>query len=139
MQQDTKYIELIPTKLPQVFDVELRLPFKTARLGRLDLTGEGCFRSKRKTEHIHNKLHAWGVNAQIVEQHQFKWISIICNGKEYITSKLFLIQFGKRLTFKNYDAQYFLLLDLFGIDLVKEFEKHEEMKPKQLALFTEAA
>jgi hypothetical protein len=138
MQQDTKNIQLIP-KSPNVFDVELRLPFKTVRLGKIDYLGEGCFRSKRKWDNRHKKLHSWGVNAEVVEHNQFKWISIICDGKEYITSKPFLIQFAKRLTFKNWDAQYFLPVELWGIDLVKEFEKQEEMKPEQLTLFTEAA
>ncbi len=136
--QEQYRITLAPTKHPSIFIVELRLPFKTVYPGKLDLSGQGCFRAKRKREHIHKKLQSWGVCAEVVDRYDFKWISILCDGQEYITSKHFLLRFGRRLTFQNYEAQYLLPLDLWRLDAVREFEKQEARKPEQLSIFQAA-
>jgi hypothetical protein len=128
-------VVLTPSKKPWIFNVELHLPFKTVYPGKLDLSGEGLLRMKRKPEYIHRKMNAWGVCAEVIEQHEFKWICITCAGREYVTSKAFLTRFGKRLTHRNYEAQYFLELPLWGIEAVREFEKCEARKPQQLSFF----
>lgn len=139
--QEQNRISLVPSKNSSIFNIELHLPFKTVYPGKLDYSGEGYFKSKRKPQHIHQKLHAWGVNAEILERYQFKWIYIISNGMEYITSKEFLFRFGKRITYRNYETQYFLPLEMWGLDAVREYEKQEAKKPQQLSFFqsTQAA
>jgi hypothetical protein len=132
-------VELTPTNQPHVFRVQLRLPHKTVHPGTLDLGGEGRFKCRRQPEHILRKLNAWGVNAEIVDRFPIKWISIICEGVEYITSREFIRRFGKRLTYREYEQQYILPLDLWGLDVVREFEKKESAKPTQLSLFGRVA
>jgi hypothetical protein len=134
-KQDTNLLDLISTQYPSVFDVLLKLEFKTKSIGKLDLNGKGCFSTKRKPKHIYRNSNAWGVNAELVERFNFRWISIICEDKEYITSKEFLQRFGKCHAFKDAEPQYFLPLELWGLDAVREFEKKQAIKPEQLSLF----
>ncbi len=134
--QNENRIHLIPTRNKSVFNVELRLPHKTVYPGKLDLSAEGCFRAKKKPEQVHEKLNAWGINAELVERFTFKWVSILCGGREYLTSTAVLRRFGKRLTFKNLDTQYFLPITMFGIDMVKELEKREAKESQQLCIFS---
>lgn len=129
-------IKLVSTKNPSVFNVQLRLPHKTVYPGILDFTGEGSFRCKRKPEHKYHKLDAWGVCAEVIDKHPVRWISIVCDGREYVTSRQFLLKFGRRITFKNYETQYLLPVNLWGLDLVRSFEKQEAA---QLSLFHEVA
>ena len=136
--QGENQISLAPTKHSSIFNVELHLPHKTVYPGKLDLSGEGCFRAKQKREHIHRKLNGWGVNAEVIERYEFKWISILCDGIEYLTSKDFLTHFGKRLTYRNFETQYILPIELWGVDAVREFEIREAMKPQQLSMFQAA-
>ena len=127
-------INLRPTKNPSVFRIELRLGFKTVYPGKLDFSGEGYFRSKRKPEHLHRRLNSWGVNAAVVEQHEFRWISILCDGKEYLTSRDFMLRFGKKLTYDHYETQFFLPLELWGVEAVRAFEGNNTMKHQILSI-----
>jgi|ERR1043166_5564001 hypothetical protein len=121
-------ISLRPTKNPAVFNVELNLPHNTVYPGKLDFSGEGRFILKRKAKHVHRKLRAWGINASVAEQYKVRWISILCDGREYITTREFLLHFGKRLTYAHCEAQYFLPLELWGVEAVREFERNEAMR-----------
>lgn len=136
--QEQTQIALRKRKNPNVFDVELHLQLKTVYPGKLDFSGEGTFRARKKPEHFHRNSGGWGVNAELLRRFKFKWISITCNGKEYITSKEFLLKFGKRCTYRDYEMQYFLPLELWGIDAVRAFEKSLASGPKQLKLFERA-
>ena len=133
--QATNRVHLIPTRNPSLFNVELHLPFKTAYPGKLDVSGQGCFRARKTLDQLHKKLNAWGVCAELVERFNFKWVSLLCEGREYITTTGFLRRFGKRLTYRNHEAQYFLPIGMWGVDAVQAFEKQEASRPEQLSIF----
>lgn len=129
-------LSLRPTRRRDIYKVILDLPSKRVRVGEIDSAGEGCFRCKRKREHLHRKFNAWGINAEVLSRWSFRWVSITCDGVEYKTTRTFLQQFGKAYTFSGYEKQLFLPLELWGIDVVKDYEKKQA---QQLQLFGDAA
>lgn len=48
-------IHLIPTKQPDVYQVQLSLDFQNRYIGKLDVTGDGTFSTNRKPEHLSEK------------------------------------------------------------------------------------
>lgn len=118
-------ISLSPTKHPSVWTVELRLPFETRYVGKLDKAGEGTFLSKRTEKHLHRKTNSLGVNLELLQRFDFRWICIEYCGRKLFTTKLYLLHYGKVFTFdkSGYESQVFLELNAWGHDKALEFEK----------------
>jgi hypothetical protein len=125
MQSNIQRIFLSPTKLSSVWTVELRLPFETRYVGKLDKAGDGTFLSKRKEKHLHRKTNSLGVNLELLQRFDFKYVCIEYCGRRLFTTKLFLLHHGKVFTFDKagFEAQVFLPLDDWGREKALEFEK----------------
>lgn len=119
-------LQLIPTKQPSIFNVQLNLPFETRYIGKLDTEGEGTFLTKRKEKHLFKKLNSIGINYSLLKDEfiPFKWIVIDYQSRKLITSRRYFLKHGQRYKFSNegFELQCFLSLDLFGIDKAREFE-----------------
>lgn len=129
------YIILKPIKNQNyVKKVNLVLNGKSKQIGKIDFAGDGTFTANKRNEsHLFRKTNSLGLSYGLLknESIKFKWIVIDYCGKKYVTSKEFLLKFGHVLHFNNYETQIFLPLNLFGINLVREFEKEEKNKPNQ--------
>jgi hypothetical protein len=125
LQSNIQRIILSPTKLKSVWTVELHLPFETRYVGKLDKAGEGIFLSKRTEKHLHRKTNSLGINLELLQRFDFKWICIEYCGLKLFTTKLFLLHHGTVFTFdkSGYESQVFLELDAWGQKKALEFEK----------------
>jgi hypothetical protein len=137
--QYTERIRLFPTKSPYVFTVGLRLDHQTRYIGKLDKAGEGTFISNKRTEaHLFEKLNALGVNKELCQRFNFRWVVVPYCDRKLWTSRLFLLHHGKAFSFgkKGFEPQCFLELHKWGIERAKAFEANLS---KQGNLFGEAA
>lgn len=136
--QHNQNLELLPTKHHHIFRVKLNLEFQTRYIGTLDMSGEGKFITERKEKHLLHKTNSLGLCEELLHSPniQFKWIIIQYEGKKLITSRLYFSTHSKVFTFKSFEKQYFLPLDLFGQFRAEEYEKSLS---KQLGLFEEVA
>jgi hypothetical protein len=137
-QSSTKKIFLNPTKLKSVWTVKLSLPFEQRYIGTLDQAGEKTFICKRKQKHLHRKTNSLGVNLELLQRFDFRWICIEYCSRKFITTKLYLLHHGKTFTFNKsgYETQVFMPLDAWGQEKAVEFEKHINC---QVNLFGEVA
>lgn len=137
-QLNIQKIFLNPTKHSSIWNVELRLPFETRYVGKLDKAGEGTFFCKRKEKHLHRKTNSLGVNLELLQRFDFKWICIEYCGQKLFTTKLYLLQLGKVFAFdkSGFESQVFLDLDSWGQGKALEFERQ---LCSQGSLFEEAA
>ncbi len=119
-------IFLSPTKHCNVWTVELHLPFETRYVGKLDKAGEGTFFCKRKEKHLHRKTNSLGINLELLQRFNFRWICIEYCGRKLITTKLYLLHHCKVFAFDKagYEAQAFLELDAWGQEKALLFERH---------------
>lgn len=126
MQQEyTKRIQLFPTKLPCIFTVGLKLDHETRFIGKLDKAGEGTFISIKRTDrHLFEKLDALGINRELCERFNFRWILVPFCGRKLWTSRLYILHHGKTFTFgkAGYESQLFLALDEWDSEKAKAFE-----------------
>ncbi len=138
LQSNIQRIILSPTKLKSVWTVELHLPFETRYVGKLDKAGEGTFICKRKEKHLHWKTNSLGVNLELLQRFDFRWICIEYCGRKLFTTKLYILHHGKVFTFdkSGFETQAFLPLEAWGQDKALEFERHLN---SQGNLFNEAA
>ena len=137
--QDTQNISLSPTKNPYIFIVGLKLDFETRYIGRLDKTGDGTFISNKRTEkHLFENLNALGINKELCERFNFRWILVPYCGRKLWTSRLYLLHHGKVLSFgkAGFKTQVFLALDEWSMERAKAFE---QALSRQTNLFEEAA
>ena len=135
MRQDknTKLIELIPTRYPSVFQVQLSLEMQTRYVGKLDTAGDGTFLTNRKPEHIFHKYGgehgSLGINHSLLtdETIPFKWLVIDFPGKKFVTSRLYMLTHGKCFKFgsQGFELQCFLPVDQFGLNKAREFEARQ--------------
>jgi hypothetical protein len=138
-KQYKQRIKLFPTKSAYVFTVGLRLDHETRFIGKLDKGGEGTFISNKRTEtHLFEKLNALGVNRELCERFNFRWVVVPYCDRKLWTSRLFLLHHGKAFSFgkKGFEPQCFLALHEWGIEKAKAFEANLS---KQGNLFGEAA
>lgn len=141
LQMQTKHnenLELLPTKYLHLFRVKLNLGFETRYIGTLDRSGEGKFLTDRKRKHLFRKTNSLGLNEELLTSNelQFRWVIINFEGKKMITSRMYFTTHSQVFTFRGFERQYFLPLNLFGIDKAEEYEKSIS---KQLGLFGEVA
>ncbi len=124
LQFNIQNIFLSPTKLSSIWTVELRLPFETRYVGKLDKAGEGTFLCKRKEKHLHRKTNSLGVNLELLQRFDFKWICVEYCGQKLFTTKMYLLNYGKVFTYeKSGDTQVFLPFDLWGEKKSLDYEK----------------
>ena len=125
LQSNIQKIFLSPTKLKSVWTVELRLPFQTRYVGKLDKAGEGTFICKRKEKHLHRKTNSLGMNLELLQRFNFRWIYVEYCGRKLLTTKLYLLHHGKVFTFdkSGFEAQVFLELDAWGQEKALDFER----------------
>lgn len=138
MNQYIQNIELIPTKFPYVFNVSLKLDHQTRYIGKLDKASEGTFSAKRTEKHLHRKTNSLGINLELLQRFNFKWIVISFCGNKLVTSRNYFLQYGKVFNFEKsgYEKQCFLTLDLWSEDKAQLFECSLS---QQGNLFNEAA
>ncbi len=136
--KSTKNLVPIPTKHPHIFKVQLKLEFQTRYIGTLDTSGEGKFLTDRKAKHLFKKTNSLGLNETLLTSPEidFKWIVINYEGKRLITTRLYFVTHSKVFVFSGFEKQYFLSLELFGLDKAEDFEKSV---CKQFSLFEEVA
>lgn len=136
--KSTKNLELLPTKHPHIFRVKLNLEFQTRYIGTLDTSGAGKFITERREKHLFKKTHSLGITESLLTSPDidFKFIIISFNGHKLITTRFYFVTHSKVFTFKGFEKQYFLPVELFGLD---KAEQHEKSLTKQLALFEEVA
>jgi len=138
-----KLIELIPTKYPSVFQIQLNLNMQTRYIGKLDTAGDGTFITQRKPEHIFHKYGgaqgSLGINHSLLidESIPFKWIVIDIDGHKLVTSRLYMLTHGKYFKFGNqgFELQCFLPINEFGISKARELEARQVIQEN---LFSEA-
>ena len=94
-------------------------------IGTLTADGQTYTKTIIPSLHIHRKSNSIGFNYQLLKQSSFKWIVVKAEGYEnLVTSRKYILQFGKYLYFKNegFEKQIFLPLSDFGIDKARQFE-----------------
>jgi len=136
--QHTKNLELVATKHPHIFRVKLNLEFQTRYIGTLDTSNGGKFLTERKEKHLFRKTNSLGLCEELLHSPDisFKWIIIDYEGKKLITTRLYFLTHSKVFTFKSFEKQYFLSLELFGQNRAEDYEKS---LGSQLGLFGEVA
>ena len=97
--QYTETLRLIPTKFSHVFDVQLLLPSETRYIGKLDEAGEGTFTAKRGAQHFYRKTGSFGINLELLQRFDFKWIVITYCGEELVTTREFMLHLGRVFSF----------------------------------------
>ncbi len=124
MAQYTQSLQLIPSKRAEVFKVVLTLESGTRRIGKLDKSGLGTFTAKRKEQHLHRLTNSLGVNLELLQRHEFKWIVIDFCGQTLVTTRNFILYHGRVMTFGRggYEPQCFLKLEHWGRDKAEAFE-----------------
>jgi hypothetical protein len=131
--KSNKLLELIPTKYPSVFRVQVNLEMQTRYIGKLDTAGEGTFLTNRKRKHIFRKYGrpegSLGINHSLLtdESIPFKWIMVEFEGRKLVTSRLYFLTHSKSFQFgkAGFELQSFLDLDKFGVNKAREFEAHQ--------------
>ena len=125
MEQFTKNLSLIPTKYPHVFNVQLKLDHETRYIGKLDKAGEGTFSTKRTPKLLFRKTNSLGINLELLQRFDFKWIVISYCGKRLVTTKNYFLSHGKVFTFRKagFEEQCFLPLDLWGAERAIAYER----------------
>ena len=137
--QSMQKISLLPTKSRHIFRVGLRLDFQTRYIGKLDKAGEGTFVSGKRTEkHLFRKFNALGVNLELLQCIDFRWIVVPYCGNQLWTSRLYLLERGKVYSFgrKGFEPQCFLPLPEWDYDKAKAYDASLS---GQGSLFEEAA
>lgn len=127
MQHKTnKLITLIPTKRPNIFTVQLNLPYQTRYIGELNTAGDGTFSTKRKEEHIFRKLNALGLSHSLLTDDRIKFSRIVfsLNGKKLYSSRAYYLKKGTAFQFSNksMELQMFVSLDKLNLGEVRRFE-----------------
>lgn len=135
--KNKKLLELIPTKYPSVFNVQLNLEYQTRFIGKLDTAGDGTFFTNRKPQHLFKKLNAIGINHSLLvdESIPFKWIVISFESRKLVTSRLYFLTFGKCFKFGNqgFELQCFLPIEKFGLNEAREFEARQVIQENLFA------
>jgi hypothetical protein len=109
--------------------VFLILPGKAYKpIRQIGYIKDRIFNTVRKPENQYfRNLNAVGLNYKLVSQGgaYFDFVKIEFGFQILETSRLFFLEYGSFLHFKNngLDKQIFLSLDKFGMDKVKEFDK----------------
>lgn len=136
--KSTKNLELVATKHSHIFRVKLNLEFQTRYIGTLDTSNGGKFITERKEKHLFRKTNSLGVNDELLNSPDvnFKYLIIDYEGKKLITTRLYFLTHSKAFTFKSFEKQYFLPVDLFGQSRAEDYEKS---LGSQLGLFGEVA
>lgn len=137
--ENTKLLELIPTKYPSVFKVQLNLEMQTRYIGKVDTAGDGTFLTARKPKHLFKKTNSLGINYSLLtdETISFRWIVIDYEGHKLVTSRLYMLTHGKCFKFgsQGFELQCFLPVDEFGLNKAREFEARQVIQEN---LFAEA-
>jgi hypothetical protein len=124
-KQYTERIQLFPTKSPYIFSVGLKLDHQTRYIGKLDRAGEGTFLSNKRTErHLFRKVGGLGINKELCERFNFRWILVPYCGRNLWTSRLFILHHGKTFAFgkAGFEAQLFLPLSEWSVERARAFE-----------------
>ncbi len=119
-------IQLLQTKHPHVFIVQLKLEHQTRYIGKIDVSGEGTFLTYRKEKHLFRKSNSLGLSYSLLsdENIKFKWIVISYNGQKLISTRNYFLKKGKAFQFSNkgFELQTFVSLDELNLQTVKRFE-----------------
>ncbi len=124
--KNKKLLELIPTKYPSVFNVQLNLEHQTRFIGKIDLAGEGTFTTSRTEKHLFRKTNSLGINYNLLADKKipFKWIVIDYCGRKLISTRNYFVKKGKAFQFckKGFELQIFVSVDELNIHKAREFE-----------------
>jgi hypothetical protein len=135
--ENKKQIELVPTKIPFFYNVQLNLDHQTRHIGKLDMAGEGTFLTNRKPEHLFKKLQAIGINHSLLvdEKIPFRWIVIDYQGRKLVTSRLYFLTHSKCFKFGNqgFELQCFLSVKDFDLSRAREFESKQVIQENLFA------
>lgn len=131
-------IILRETRYPYIKKVILRLNDKKREIGKLDSAGAGTFSTHRGAKHLFRKTNSLGVSLALLSNNNIKFNRIVIefrpNHKRLETTRDFFLAKGCVFTFKNFETQIFLPLELFGINIAREFEKQNSLT-HQTSLF----
>jgi len=129
-------VNLIPTRNPNRFKIQLLLPSETRYIGFLDSSGEGYFITEKKKQHLYRKFNSFGVSYDLLHNPniEFKWIVIRYQGDEFISTREYYLQKGKPTNFTNrgFELQLHVSLEELNIETVNKFEA---TRPIQFNLF----
>ncbi len=132
MDKNKNLIELIPTKYPSVFNVQLNLEHQTRFIGKIDFAGEGTFTTSRTERHHFRKTNSLGINYNLLadEKIPFKWIVIDYSGKKLISTRNYFLKKGKAFQFgkKGFEVQIFVCIDELNIHTAREFEASQTIQ-----------
>jgi len=137
--QESAGVILQETKRPGIHVVRLQTDKRAIPLGTLDTSGEGTFRCTKKPEHLHRALNGWGINAELIERHRFKWVCVVSEGREYKTTTDVIKRFGIQRAYPGYERQYILPLEQWGIEKLGALEMASLHSTSQLSFFGELA
>ncbi len=118
-------ISLAPTSITSIFDVLLRLPFQDKVIGQLDFRSDCTFLAKRNQKHLYRKSNSLGMNLELLERFPVHWVVIIYCGEKLVTSKDYLLHFGRIHSFEKtgFEKQVFLPLDQWGVEKAMKYEQ----------------
>jgi hypothetical protein len=114
-----------------MYTVGLKLDNQTRFIGKLDRAGAGTSISNGRTEkHLLKKLNAIGINRELCERFTFRWLLVPYCGHRLLTSRLYLLKYGKALTFHRagFECQLFLPLQEWDIEKAESFERTLELQ-----------
>lgn len=117
-------IKLVPTRRPNVWRIDLDLDHEMRHIGVLDTSGEGTLRLKRNERQIHRKTNSLGLNSELCERFNFRWIEVDFEGTLLKTTKKFFLAHSRICAFSKagFEKQRFMALTYWGFDKALEFE-----------------
>ena len=126
--KDNISIQLIPTKRPSIFKVQLQTESFARTIGILDKAFEGTYIKEVNLEkHKFNGRNSIGFCYKLLNEFNFRWIKIFLTDKRILeTTRLFVLEHGKVLDFKKagFEKQIFLDLNDFGYKRAKDWEEN---------------
>jgi hypothetical protein len=131
VQDPAALVSLIPGKRPSLFAVRLNT-FPVPRfIGELE--GNTYRKRIHSGPHTLHNAGAIGINAAVLTHPDIpvKWIAVDVDGTKLVTSKRFLLANGHPFKYRNYEPQFALPLDLWGVDKARAWEEEEDKRERQ--------
>jgi hypothetical protein len=122
--QASSRVTLVPTRRPNIWRIDLDLDHEQRHIGVLDTSGPGTLRLKRNEQQIHRKTNSLGINEELCERFNFRWIKVDLGGTLLQTTMKFFLAHSRVFTFSKagFEKQRFMALSDWGLDKALEFE-----------------
>jgi hypothetical protein len=134
MNKLSESVHLSQTKTPHLYKIFLEIGLRKLCIGQLDTSAEGTLILKKSKEQILKKINAVGINYQLLSEDKikYKWIKIIIEGREYVSTREYYLMHGKVFHFAGFELQSFVPIDELNLDTIRRFER---TKNNQFNLF----